>query len=268
MTGLLRAELRKLGSTRLWWALLLPVVVLSVLINLFAGVFANEFPDDAPAVLVALAYALGLTSVFAAVHGIVAMSAEFRHRTITTTYLTARGRGRVLLAKTVSSALVGAGYAVATVLVGVLTALVSRPGSGFPPVGALLMLLAIGVAVAVLWSALGTALGAVITNQAAVLVVALGYLLLGELMLSLVLTRSENVVIARMAAYLPGNAGDVALFEVPASALGGPIAARVVETFTGVVSPPPWWGGLLVLAAWTVAATATAWVVGGRRDIT
>lgn len=268
MTGLLRSELRKLFSTKLWWALLLPVTALSVLINLFAGVFANEFPESAPVVLVALAYALGLTSVFSAVHGIVAMSAEFRHRTISTTYLTARGRGRVLLAKAASSALVGAGYAVVTVVVGVLAGLLSHPESAFPPIGALLTLLAIGVAVAVLWSALGTALGAVITNQAAVLVVALGYLLLGELMLSLVLTRSGTPVIERMAAYLPGNAGDVALFDVPATALGGPIAARVVETFTGVGQPPPWWGALLVLAAWTAAATATAWVVGGRRDIT
>ena len=43
--GLLRAELRKTFSTRLWWALGIPVLVLSVLYNLFGALFAGV--DDA-----------------------------------------------------------------------------------------------------------------------------------------------------------------------------------------------------------------------------
>ena len=38
----LRAELRKTFSTRLWWALGIPVLVLSILYNLFGALFAGR----------------------------------------------------------------------------------------------------------------------------------------------------------------------------------------------------------------------------------
>src|SRR5690606_34448126 len=96
-----RAEVRKVASTKLWWGLLVPVTLLSSMINLFGGVFTAAFPESErlPLLLGSLAYALGFTGVFAAVHGVVAAAGEFRHRTITTTYLTTRGRAPVLLAK-------------------------------------------------------------------------------------------------------------------------------------------------------------------------
>ncbi|OLT06441.1 hypothetical protein BJF90_16785 [Pseudonocardia sp. CNS-004] len=88
-----RAEFRKVASTKLWWALLIPVALLSSMINLFGGVFTAAFPEEQlPLLLGSIAYALGMTSVFAAVHGLVAAAGEYRHRTITTTYLTTRGR--------------------------------------------------------------------------------------------------------------------------------------------------------------------------------
>ena len=88
-----RAELRKVRSTKLWWALLIPVALLSTLVNLFSGVFTSSIPDERlPLLLGSLAYALVLAGVFAAVHGVAAAAGEHRHRTITTTYLTSRPR--------------------------------------------------------------------------------------------------------------------------------------------------------------------------------
>ena len=135
----IRAEFRKVVSTKLWWGLLVPVGLLSVVINLFGGVFTAAFPETErlPLLLGSLAYALGLTSVFAAVHGVVAAAGEHRHRTITTTYLTSRGRTPVLLAKMLVSAGVGACYAAATVLTGVLAGLVVDAGAAFPDAGPL-----------------------------------------------------------------------------------------------------------------------------------
>lgn len=268
MTAALRSELRKLLSTKLWWALLIPVAVVAALVNLFSGVLARSITDvgGGPVLLVSIAYALGLTSTFAAVYGIVAMSSEFRHRTITTTYLTTEGRSRVLLAKACCAAGVGAVYAIVTVAVGVLAGLLAS--GEFPPVGPLLAELATGAAVVALWSVFGNALGTVITNQAVVLVLTLGYLLLGELLVSALLNNSGNDTLARLTSYLPGNAGDVALYDGPAQALVPQGGDRLVEAVAGVTHPPPWWGGLLLLAAWAAAATASAWVVGGRRDIT
>lgn len=271
MTGLVRAEFRKAFSTKLWWALLIPVVVLSALINLFGGLFtaalseAHTGTDVPPILLGSLAYTLSLTTVFAALYGVVTAAGEFRHRTITTTYLTAQGRGRALAAKAVSTAAVGALYAAVTVVVGVPAGLVV--GSGLPGVGGLAAVTAVGLVVAALWAVLGTALGTLITNQATVLVVTLVYLLVAEGLLSLLLNRSDSAVVNRLASYLPGNAADVAIYDVAARALLGD-GSRLVELLAGVSGPPPWWGALLVLAAWTGAAAATAWVVGRRRDVT
>ncbi|MBN9097294.1 MULTISPECIES: ABC transporter permease [unclassified Pseudonocardia] len=271
MTGLVRAEFRKAFSTKLWWALLVPVVVLSLLVNLFGGLFTASLADAhagtgvPPILLGSLAYSLSLTSVFAALYGVVTAAAEFRHRTITTAYLTAQGRGRVFTAKAVSTGAVGALYAAATVVVGVLAGLVAH--SGLPGVGALAAVTAVGLLVAALWAVLGTALGTVISNQATALVVTLVYMLVAETLLSLLLGRSDNPVAAGLAAYLPVNAGDVAVYDVAGRALLGD-GTQLAELLAGVSRPPPWWGALLVLAAWTAAAAATAWLVGRRRDIT
>lgn len=275
MNGLLRSELRKTFSTKLWWALLIPVLVLSILINLFGGLFTDALvavsagSGPVPLLLASMAYALALTSVFAAVAGIVATAGEFRHRTITTTYLTAQGRGSVLFAKMAVSGLLGALYAAAAVVVGVLAGLVGQGDAAFPAAGPLLAVVLIGVLVAALWAAFGAALGTVISNQVGVLVSALVYLLFGELLISALLNNADNPATGLISSYLPGNAGDVALYDIPAQVLASPgLGARYVEVLAGVTSPPPWWGALLVLAAWTAAAAAAAWVVGDRRDVT
>lgn len=275
VTGLLRSELRKVFSTRLWWALLVPVLALSALINLFGSVFAGALAETAaggspvPLLLGSLAYALVLTSVFAAVGGIVATAGEFRHRTVTTTYLTAPGRGPVLLAKMAVGGLVGALYAAAAVVIGILAGLVGQGGSAFPDAGPLLAVTLIGIVVVALWAAFGVAVATVISNQVGALVGTLVYLLFAELAVSLLLNDAELRAARGITAYLPGNAGDVALYDIPATVLGDPASSdEIVELLAGVTAPPPWWGALLVLAAWTAAAGGLAWVVGSRRDIT
>jgi ABC-2 type transport system permease protein len=270
--GLVRAEFRKMFSTKLWWALLVPVVALAALVNLFGGLFTAALSSvqggaGTPSLLPAsVAYGLSLTSVFAAVYAIVAAAGEFRHRTVTTTYLLAPRRGRVLLAKTLASATMGMVYAACAVVVGVVAGLAAQ--AGVPDLGTLMAVAGIGIAVAALWGALGTALGTAISNQATVLVVALVYMLVGELLVSALLNNSGSAALARFSAFLPVNAGDVALYDLPAADIAGREGPRVVELLAGVTAPPHWWGALLVLAAWTAAATATAWVVGGRRDVT
>lgn len=272
MVALLRAEVRKTSSTKLWWALLIPVGLLSVLINVFAGIFTVAIPDELgtlPLLLGSLAYALSLTSVFALVHGVVCAAAEFRHRTITTTYLTAARRWPVLLAKMGVSAVVGAGYALVAAVLGALAGLASDAGAAFPTFGSLLIVTLIGMAVSALWGALGAAFGTAVSNQVSALVSALVYVLLGELLISSLLGNAESLDVQRLTSFLPGNAGDIAIYDIPARVLAGPeIGTAIVETLAGVAAPPPWWGAMLVLTTWTAAVAATAWVVAERRDIT
>lgn len=272
MSGLLRSELRKVLSTKLWWGLLIPVVVLSVLVNLFGAVLTDVVAQagagdvPVPVLLASLAYSLGLTGTLAVVLGVVATAGEFRHRTITATYLTAPGRGAVLAAKMVVTAALGTLYAAVTVLAGVLAALAGRNGGVFPAVGDLVAVSGIGLVVCALWAALGAALGTVISNQVGALGAALGYLLVGELLLTTLISDTPT---GRIGAYLPGNASDSALYDVPATVIAGPRFAReVVQALVGATDPPPWWGGLLVLAAWTAALAGAGWVVGRRRDVT
>ncbi|OLT21609.1 hypothetical protein BJF78_08390 [Pseudonocardia sp. CNS-139] len=272
MVGLLHAEVRKTASTRLWWGLLIPVALLSVLINLFGGLFTAAIPDEdgrLPLLLASLAYAMGLTAIFGLVHGVVGAAAEFRHRTITTTYLTSARRWPVLVAKMSVSAAVGAFYALVTAVVGVLAGLAGEAGAAFPSFGSLLAVTLIGMLAAALWGALGAALGTAVSNQVSALVGALVYVLLGEFLLSVLLGNAESVDVQRLTAFLPVNGGEIALYDLPAQVLAGPeLGPAVVEALAGVTSPPPWWGGLLVLAAWTGAVAATAWVIAERRDVT
>src|SRR5204863_7822885 len=109
----------------------------------------------------------------------VAAAGEYRHRTITTTYLTSHGRTPVLLAKMLVSAGVGACYAVATVVTGVLAGLVADAGTSFPGAGALAATTLIGVVVSALWGALGAAFGTAVSNQVSALMGLLLYLTVG-----------------------------------------------------------------------------------------
>jgi ABC-2 type transport system permease protein len=266
-----RSEVRKVVSTKLWWGLLVPVVLLSAVINLFGGAFTAAFPESErlPLLLGSLAYALGLTGVFAAVHGVIAAAGEHRHRTITTTYLTTRGRGRVLLTKMLVSAVVGACYAVTTVLVGVLSGLVPDAGAAFPAPGPLLATTLVGVAVSGMWGAIGAAFGTAVSNQVSALVALLLHLMAGELLVGGLLTAVEDDAVRALPAYLPGNAGEAAVYGIPAREIAGPVTGpQVVELLAGATGPPPWPVALLVLAAWTAVAGAVGWAVGGRRDST
>ena len=69
---------------------------------------------------------------------------------------------------------------------------------------------------------LGAALGILLANQVGALVALLVYLQIGELVLAAVLNNSGSLALARLTPYLPGNAGDVAIYDFPARALVGP----------------------------------------------
>jgi hypothetical protein len=274
LTGAVRAELRKTFSTRLWWALGIPVLVLSVLYNLFGALFAGVAADEAPGgwagtvlPLLSLAYTMVLTSVFAAVAGVVGAAGEFRHHTASTTYLLVPGRSRVLLAKAALGALLGALYALAAAAVGVPAGVLGVGRLAEPAL--LLGLLGVGALVGALWGVLGTAVGVALGHQVGALVSVLVYLLLVDRVLALLLGSSEIRSVAALAGFLPGKAADVAVYGFVADRLALPgIGDRLVEEIASVPHPLPWWGALLVLVGWTGAGGALAWLLGARRDIT
>jgi hypothetical protein len=278
----IQSEIRKTFTTKMWWGLLIPVVLISMVANAFGGLFedivgdATDVPVDLPSLLpISLGLTLNQVVVFAAVAGTVLAGGEFRHRTITTTYLTATSRTAVLMAKLVISALLGALYGLAAAVSGSLVGLLAQEAK--PGFGDLLGVIAVGALVCALWGVLGAAVALAVGNQVGALLVALIYLLVAESILSVALANAESESVQELAGFLPGNAGDVAVLSGPSYAFGelipgapggGRAGEEILEALTGVANPPALGVAVLVLAVWTGLVVALAAVFGNRRDIT
>lgn len=272
--AVLRSEIRKTTSVRMYWLLLIPIVVLALAMSLFGSLITLLVPaatETSPVLLLAgLASTLSAVSIIAGAFGALSASGEYRHRTITQAFLTG-SRGQVLGSKVLVAAVVAAVYGLLTALLGPLLGGAVLGGQTLPGAGALVSLGLVGMLVCALWGVIGVAVGTLVPNQAGAVALVVGYSLVGENVLAGVMRAGDDngSVPARMTSFLPGNAGDVALYESPVGAAGqGGDGVQILEFLAGVSSPPPGWVALLVLLAWTVAAVALAAVVGGRRDIT
>ena len=129
MGDLVRSELKKISSTRLWWGLLIGAVLFTALQSgisaAVAGVDTGGGQPPSPSLdtpeairQVYAGSAFAGTYIFAMILGITGMTGEYRYQTITPTFLVTPRRSRVVLAKMVAHLLVGFGYG----LVGLLTA--------------------------------------------------------------------------------------------------------------------------------------------------
>lgn len=275
--AVLRAEVRRTLSVNLWWLLLLPALLLALAMSLFGGLVSLLVPSatetSAILLLTGMASALGATAIVGAAFGALLAAGEYRHRTITQAFLTGT-RTQVLGAKVAVAAAVAGFYGLVVALLGPLLGGVVLGGQQLPGWGPLAGLGAIGILVCALWGVLGVAIGTLVPNQAGAVALTVGYLLVGENVLAGALRAGDTAaddpsVFARLTSFLPGNAGDLALYEAPVSSAGPDADSRLVlEFLAGVAAPPPGWVSLLVLVAWTAAGVALAVVVGGRRDIT
>ncbi|MEV1291427.1 hypothetical protein [Pseudonocardia sp. NPDC049635] len=275
--AVLHAEIRRTLSVKLWWLMLVPVVLLALAMSLFGSLITLLVPaateTSSILLLAGMASTLSMTAVVGAAFGALLAAGEFRHRTITLAYLTGT-RTQVLAAKVVVGGVVAGAYGLLVALLGPLLGGMVLGGQQLPGWGQLAGLGAVGVLVCALWGGFGVAVGTLVPNQAGAVALTVGYLLIGENLLAGALRSGESSfgdpsVFARLTSFLPGNASDVALYEAPVRAAGAGADARLVlEFLAGVSAPPPGWVALLVLFAWTAAALALAVVVGGRRDIT
>ncbi|MET0189326.1 MAG: ABC transporter permease subunit [Pseudonocardia sediminis] len=272
--AVLRSEVRKTTSVRMYWLLLIPIVVLALAMSLFGSLITLLVPaasDTSPVLLLAgLASTLSAVSIVGGAFGALTASGEYRHRTVTQAFLTG-SRGQVLGSKVVVAAVVAAVYGLLMALLGPLLGGAVLGGQTLPSAGALISLGLVGMLVCALWGVIGVAIGTLVPNQAGAVALVVGYSLIGENVLAGVMRAGDDSdsVFARLTSFLPGNAGDIALYESPVTAANqGGDGTQILEFLAGVSSPPPGWVALLVLLAWTAAAVALAAVVGGRRDIT
>ena len=263
MKAVIASELRKIRSTRMWWILLLAMIVT---VATFAGfvaiamVFGGSpeemgFAEDATGVTMVYTMGVSLGYVFPLVLGALQMTSEFRHRTIDSTLLFEPSRLRVIVAKFVAvlpyaliygvaAMVTGLGVGVAAFAIGDLPLMLDDP-QVWKSIG-------LGVLALATWALVGVGFGTALTNQVVVIVVLLGWTQFVEPLLRFGLGFFEPL--QNVGSYLPGAAGE---------ALVG--TSFYAESGMADLLPP--WGGFLVLLGYAVLAATIGWRTTFRKGI-
>jgi len=248
VSQLVRAELLKVRTTRGWWVYL-AVIVLLVGLAVAGDVGSNADMRSQQDFQLGLVESAGFGAVLAMILGITMVTTEFRHGTITPTFLAAPSRERVLASKALAGTLVFLLFGVLSLLVIAAVALPWLTITGdeihfFD--GEIGTRAAQTLLSAVLWGLLGVAIGSVVHSQVAALVGTLVWIFVVEnLIIGLIgLLDSEGVT-----AYLPFRALD------GADGTGG----------DNLIS---YWPAVAVSLGWIALIGAAGVVRTRRRDIT
>lgn len=248
MSRAIRSELRKFFSTRLWWGMALAIVLSGAAFAVLFGLLltSDALPQGAPplptsdALLARTVFTSGLSVgyLLTLAVGVMMVGSEYRHKTITATFLATPRRVTVMGAKTVALLLIGGFYGLLSLAGSVSAGAVVLSARGHEPFEdpEVWRTLALALLVLGLWSLIGLGAGILIPNQVAALLIAIGVAWIVEPIVGAVLPLSDwgkGVV-----PYLPSQATNAALGLQSTGFDGGPVTTL------------PWWGGALVLAAY------------------
>jgi ABC-2 type transport system permease protein len=269
MAGAVRAEFRKFFTTRMWWGMAIGVVLAGALFALIFAVWVpgsrqqgNGGPGGPPlpgldnTAMVSTVYTAGLSIAYllTLVVGVMSIGSEYRHKTITSTFLSTPKRVRVMVAKVTSLLGIGAFYGVVFLLgsVGVGATVIAVKGfSPVPEVGPITRTLALSLLVLGLWSLVGLGAGILIPNQVAAILITVGAAFILEPLVGFLLglfSWGQTIV-----PYLPGQA---------TSAMVGQVNA------TPGVALLSWWAAALVLVAYASVLAGIGSLLTVRRDVT
>ncbi|MDQ3895826.1 MAG: ABC transporter permease [Actinomycetota bacterium] len=248
MKRLIRAEILKLRTTPLlaWMAVgAVGLVAVSVVAGVLgAGDHGNPSLDTSAGVrnVIAAAAATNLTVL---IIGILVVTNEFRHGTITSTFLVTPARTTVVAAKLITSAIVGLAFGVAGSL---LTLAVALPWLHAKDVSVAFLTRDVGlvtvgaVIAATLYGAIGTSVGSLVRNQVAAVGGTLAWVMVVEALLVSLLPDVGR--------WLPGGA-----------------ANALVGTTTPKGGLLPMWGGALLFGAYALILVAAGSRFAVRRDV-
>lgn len=254
MIAQIRSELLKVSTTKLWWILLLGMVVFSAgytALVVLAGLFAPmsplnlESPGTVKSVYnltVTVAYFIPLSI------GVIVVTQEYRHRTIGQTLLAQPNRWIAYGAKVLTGFAFALLYGVVTigVCISVAALLLTLNGESTHLItGQVQSTVFSSVGVLALWGAIGAGVGALLRNQVAAII---GVVVVAQFMEPILRMITAAVDRQEMAVLLPGGASD--------TAVGGTLYSSVAEQVDQ--SPAI---GLLVLVGYAVVFA----VVGGLR---
>ena len=186
MIALVRSELLKVRTTRSWWAYLIAIALLSALGA--AGTIGSAVSSERGTAdfQLDLVESMAVAVLISIILGITIITAEFRHGTVTPTFLAAPHRERVIGAKAIAAVIVAIGFALLSLLVILAVALpwfaIIDVDTHFTD-GEIVTRAAQQGLAAVLSVLMGIAIGAIVQSQVAALVGTLVWLFLGETLL-------------------------------------------------------------------------------------
>ena len=253
----IRAEFRKVLTTKLaLWLLAFSVAftALNVLLMVYLVPTDARVADSAqllqvPAYVNSIVASCANASVFVLILGIIGMTGEYRHLTITATFLASPRRAPVMLAKAVAYAVLGAFFGIVDFLVSFSLATITLAGKDHAAIVPSESLQTLGGVILgfAIYAILGVAVGSLIRNQVAALIIALVFVFLIQPLLS--------AFVDWTTAWLPGGALDAVMN----------FTYRQGEATVGLFSA---WAGGLLLIGYAIVLGAIASITTLKRDIT
>ncbi|NHN56404.1 ABC transporter permease subunit [Calidifontibacter sp. DB0510] len=262
----IKAEVRKLLTTRLWWGMAIAVLAAGALLALLMASILNETPNPeqqaqgqpamTPLQIATSTYTSGSAFgyVLLMVIGIMTIGSEYRHKTITGSLLAVPHRSRLIAAKVIALLAFGVLYGLIFLIGSVgagATVLSIRGLEVFPEPGTLLRSLVLVLLVLGLWALIGLGLGVLITNQIAAILVGVGVAFIVEPLLGVLVSQvswGES-----LAKYFPSRATNAVL------------QGYAQDGSTNQLS---WWAGALVLIGYAAIMVAIGTFLTERRDVT
>lgn len=261
---LLAAERRKVTTTKMVWVLTLVAVALSTVnviptVLLASGTISGGIETLGegqllnPAFIATVLSQAGSAAMFALILGIIAMTGEYRHMTITSTFLAEPRRGRVVAAKMAVYAALGAAMAVVVVaVVAGATYATLLPFEHAPMTVSMVARVLLGAVIGLaLYAILGVSIGSLLRNQVGAIIAAVVWVLLLEPIIS--------GFFPSVGKWLPGGALNAAM-DVG-------LRAEFTGGFTEADSLPVW-AAIGILLAYAVVFAIVASRTTIRRDIT
>ena len=185
--------------------------------------------------------------------GVIQIGAEYRHRTISASFLAVPRRSEVMLAKVVALLVIGIGYGVVSLVgsVSVGATVLGLRGKDAFPSDEVFRTLGLSLLVLGLWGLIGLGVGILIPNQVAALLIGVGVAWIVEPVAGLAIRASEFGR-HHVAPYLPTEATNAIVNAVQSS----PSDVRL-----------SWWAGALTLAAWAAVLSGVGIFLTVRRDV-
>lgn len=260
MGATVKAELLKLFTTRLWWGMAIAVFLSGAAFALLFGLlFTSEsvadqaggpggIPSGNPVQIANSVYTGGLSVGYLLMLtiGVMQIGMEYRHKTISSTFLAVPHRAKAMLGKVVALLVVAAGYGVLSLVgsVSVGALVLNVRGADAFPSNEIVRTLALSLLVLGLWALIGLGLGILIPNQIAALLIGVSTAWIVEPLLGLAI-KAFDFGREHIAPFMPTEATNAIVNAVVAS----PDDVRL-----------SWWAAALTLAGWaTLLAGSGIW---------